>query len=795
MRQGDGADLLGPNDPRSASIGVIYVAPNDDRQMVLTAILTQDKLGRKQVVVVLPEQNKAFQRPVDFDGLKNMRRGLKAQIAFVASSGPGPAEFARQRRFSVYSSLESCAQSLRTETAVSESTNGSAKRGLFGFGRFGRKPEPVAAVASASASSSRVDAESAAPLPPEGSMVAAHQESITPEPGSSEGPDGEGERDGSTGQSAAVAGMAGLAAGAGLAALANDHDGSSTLENSGADWQAQSPADGVSQVNEDASSNSIPGYDDEELKAAGSNSVQNKADSGPEIITFSAAAPHPKTTRKLPVPPAEAAAIPIIATASSTQPNGSSAAPPARRGNTGKTAAVVGGAAQGGGGVPPGGSSPGGPGGSGVGGSSKRTRILLAILLGVLTLLLIGGITIAAIPGGFPSITHIIPGTAITATVTITPASKVVSNTFAILAVTGTPDPNKREVAARIITATSPVQSKTVTSTGSIPGTRATGLLTFLNNGTSAQSFGSVILTGASGVRVSFNGPITVPAVPPASVTVTGFAVNVGSAGNIGALDIHGSCCASGITVKNGTFSGGRNPQPNSVVQQSDINGAADALAASLIPGTQSALQKQVRPNEQVINNTLHCTKSTFTANHRAGDVAPNVTVTVAITCKEEAYDQQAALTMAANLLKAQASKDLGPHYALTGNIVTAVTKATVVDTRGTVSLLVSATGVWVYQFSPTVLQDFKNHIAGLMEQDAIAYLKGKPGQPGQPGVSDVKIVISSGTKLPDAANITIEIAPVPGATGSPTVAPGSPTPTAVPTGATPTPTQGLGGS
>src|SRR4249920_328341 len=116
MRQGDGTDLLGPSDPRSASIGVIYVTPNDDRQTVLTAILTQDKLGRKQVVVVLPEQNRAFQRPIDFDGLKNMRRGLKAQITFVAPSGPGPAEFARQRRFPVYSSPESFAQSLKAET-------------------------------------------------------------------------------------------------------------------------------------------------------------------------------------------------------------------------------------------------------------------------------------------------------------------------------------------------------------------------------------------------------------------------------------------------------------------------------------------------------------------------------------------------------------------------------------------------------------------------------------------------------------------------------------------------------
>jgi hypothetical protein len=816
MRQGDGADLLGPNDPRSASIGVIYVAPSDDRQTVLTAILTQDKLGRKQVVVVLPEQNKAFQRPVDFDGLKNMRRGLKAQIAFVAPSGPGPAEFARQRRFPVYSSLESFSQSLKVATTVNGTTSGPAKRGIFGFGR---KQEAAAAVAVASVSSSRVEEEPTSPLPTNRSVDIPQQESIPPKPGSGEDPDVADEKNGSTGHNAAAIGMVGLAAGVGFAALADDHNASSTLENSEVDWHAQSPADAGSHVNEDALSSSTPVQDSEEPRTPGSNGVQDRTDPGPEIITFSTAASRPRTTRKLPVPPVEAAAVPIIATASTALPNGSSAAPPSGRGSTGKRAAVGAGAGVGaamvsraasgggglppsgsspggpGGGLPPSGSSPGGPGGGGGVGGSRRRRQLLAILLIILTLLLIGGIAAAAVPGGLGSIAHVIPGVSATATVTITPKSQTVSNTFAILAVTGTPDPNKREVAARILTATSPTQSKTVTSTGSIPGLRATGALTFLNTSNSTKSFGSVILRGASGVAVSFNGPISVPAVPPASVTVTGFAVNVGSAGNIGVLDISGSCCAAGITVKNGAFGGGQDPQPNSIVQQSDINGAANALAASLTPGTQSDLQKQVKPNQQVVPNTFKCNKSTFNANHKAGDHAPSVTVTVAVTCTEEVYDQQAALTMAANLLKAQASKDPGPAYALTGNIVTGVTKATVLDTKGTVSLLVSAQGVWVYQFSNAVKQDFANHIANMSEQDAKTYLL------GQPGVSDVKIVISSGTTLPDASHITIEIVAIPGATGTPTtgtptVTPGSPTPTgAVTPPVTPTPTQGLGGS
>jgi hypothetical protein len=131
MRQADGSDLLGANDPRGASIGIIYVAPNDDRPGVLEAILVQDKLGRKQVAVVLPENSRAFQRAVDFDGLKNMRRGLKTEIIFVASGGPGPAEFARQRRFTVYSSLASYEAALRMESPQ----NGHVKRGLPLFHR------------------------------------------------------------------------------------------------------------------------------------------------------------------------------------------------------------------------------------------------------------------------------------------------------------------------------------------------------------------------------------------------------------------------------------------------------------------------------------------------------------------------------------------------------------------------------------------------------------------------------------------------------------------------------------
>ena len=805
MRQGDGTDLLGPSDPRSASIGVIYVAPNDDRQSVLTAILTQDKLGFKQVVVVMPDQNKAFQRPVDFDGLKNMRRGLKAEIVFIAPNGPGPAEYARQRRFPVYSSLEAFSQSIRLGTLASGTAHGSAKRGLLGFGR---KKESAAPVAIATVSSSYAGEEKTSALPVNG-IRNVPQNAYSPN--LDQNVDGASDNDGSHRGRSQVVDGAGLIVGAGLAAHADDQKTSSTPEHADDVLHAQSTQEANPQLHESTSSNRTLENGKRESTLAESYEPDKQADPGPVIITFSTAAPRPRITRKFPVPPAEVVAVPVVATKLASQQNGSTAATTKKKGDKGKMAvagagagvvssgaAKAGGAVGGSGGQPPSGSVPGGPGGSGIGGTSRGTRILLAVLLGVLTVLLIGGITVAALPGGINNLPHIIPGTTATATVTITPDSTNKANIYQILGVTSTPNPIMREVSARIISTTSPPQSKTVQSTGSIQGTRATGALTFLNSG-STKTFGSIILRGSSGVPVTFNGPLTVNALP-GFLTVTGFAVNVGSAGNIGALDITGPCCAAGITVKNGDFGGGHNPQPNSVVQQSDINSAASALTASLTPGTQAALQKQVRTGEQVVSNTMRCT-SAVSANHAAGDHAPSVTVRVSVTCKEEVYDQQAAQTMAANLLAKQVGTDLGPNYALTGNIMTKVTKVTVVDTKGTLAILVSAEGVWVYQFSNSVLQGFANHIANMSNQNAIQYLL------SQPGVKAVKIDNPNGNTMPDAAHIKFVIVAVPGVTGSPTPGKGTATttprgPTAVPSGTvtapvkpTPTATQGLGGS
>jgi hypothetical protein len=163
-------------------------------------------------------------------------------------------------------------------------------------------------------------------------------------------------------------------------------------------------------------------------------------------------------------------------------------------------------------------------------------------------------------------------------------------------------------------------------------------------------------------------------------------------------------------------------------------------------------LRSQVLPQEQVVPNTSACQKS-ISANHAAGDHAPNVTVIVVITCVEEVYDQQAALALAQNLLMQKAAQELGPNYKLMGNIESTVTQATVVDVHGTVSLLVQAQGTWVYSFSTAGLQTIAQHLTNMSQQNALHYLT------TQPGVASAQIELSNGDTLPtDQTKIKIVI-------------------------------------
>ncbi|GHO95231.1 hypothetical protein KSF_052790 [Reticulibacter mediterranei] len=113
MKQDNGAALFGAGDPRGAAIGVIEAAPEDDRQSILTAILTQEKLKRKQTVVVLPEQSEAFHSPLDFKEFASALQDLQTELVFVLPANSSIIRQVRQSQYQVFLSLENYAQYAR----------------------------------------------------------------------------------------------------------------------------------------------------------------------------------------------------------------------------------------------------------------------------------------------------------------------------------------------------------------------------------------------------------------------------------------------------------------------------------------------------------------------------------------------------------------------------------------------------------------------------------------------------------------------------------------------------------
>jgi hypothetical protein len=630
MRQGDGSDLLGPGDPRNSDIGILYVESKDSRQDILTAISTQELQGRKQIAIVLPEQGKAFRQPVDFDGLKNMRRQLKAQLIFVAPAGPGPAEFARQRRFPVYSSLDTFKSALLNEgippaTPRVKTNPGGAKRpGLLAFGS--RKSRTSQEAPQAVPPTPRLQGQPPlSPIPPTPRVQdqqapqaipstprmqdqsAPHAPGQVPSSSLEDLKTVEMDQQGKPGPAGIAGAAAAGAAASMLAAGALGSDDDDTLYAPPAPPAMPGPVAPIAQGSATPTGPAVgparpsepPSKPPQESRAA------------PDIIVFPTATPAatPKTTGKMnavqgtqgrgsgklpaaqgpkgrgsgKLPASPANAVPPAAQGSQGAP-GAQNPPAGKSGGSGKLAAVGAGAALGAAAMAGSSGAPGGTatatgagapsalasgtGGPGIGQRpagltplpppySRRSRRRVwrrTVFLLILLLLLSGALIFAifAAQGKIPGL----PGS-LTANVTITPASKLESDNYLLAALpTGTPDPAQRQVGARLLTQTSGTSTATGNATGSIPATRATGMLRFINTNNVATTIVPVVITGNDGVGVSFSSTITVPTA--SILDVSAFAVNPGAAGNIKAFDISRSCCAPGITVKNlSAFTGG----------------------------------------------------------------------------------------------------------------------------------------------------------------------------------------------------------------------------------------------
>ncbi|MBE3567792.1 MAG: hypothetical protein IMW90_18905 [Thermogemmatispora sp.] len=854
MRQADGSELLGAGDPRAEEIGVIYVAPTDERKDVLTAILTQEKLGRKQIAIVLPEQNRAFQRRVDFEVLK-MRRNPQARLIFIAPPRSEPAEYARQRRFPVYSSLDNYVRSLQDmwEEGKAEEGQGPAwSQRLRRLLRLrGGESKPIGTAAEPVRQRPHLEGETPTRKAEPGAG------SAPPEPVESSS------RGRSAGSAAAAGALAGAAAGLGWAVLQSEREQAASKAN-----EERSPAElgtlddeeelpPVEKAGAGAPSSAVSPLPEgkSEQQGATSGAVVEAGAAGVAGAAAAQAAEEiqqqqQEGTRARAVPPRSPASgagpgiiqFPHSRRITAKLPVASNAytpeAEPARRGSSspsdrgaalgaGALAGAAAGAAFAGAGLGAsgGGSGTGAAAGAGAGAGSvvppsgvstlpppltplrqrgtrqrRRGPFWLALVAILLVLLLIGCGALAAVnPKLLGPVAAMMPFGTPGATVTITPASVDLKNQYLITGVTGQPDAAQREIQARVLTAAPAAQTKTVPATGhgQTPGVQARGTITFGHAGSAWESvLSGTTFTLQNGLKITTDETVSLPPTTltnPVYRTARAHVVQAGSIGNLpaGAINNQPCCGSNDIFATSGAFTGGQDPQSYTFVQQSDIDNAANPLKASLAQQAQQQFQRQIRPGEQLISQP-NCSTS-VKSDHQAGDHANSVTVTVSASCSGEAFDKQGALRLGASLLSQEAGKRLAAGYALVGQIITTIDGATPIS-KGSISITVTAEGRWAYQFDDAAKKRLAQLIAGKSKSEALQLLQ------RQSGVKEADIAIFHGSdRLPSDANqIAVTIGNVSGLSPAPSasIGPGpTSSPTAAPTAPSPgnTPTSGKG--
>jgi hypothetical protein len=333
------------------------------------------------------------------------------------------------------------------------------------------------------------------------------------------------------------------------------------------------------------------------------------------------------------------------------------------------------------------------------------------------------------------------------ATVTIIPISTRITTTRTVTIVSSNANAAQQQVPGRLLDTITLSQAKTVPTTGigHQQAQAAHGLITFYNALPAPQIIpAGELLTGADGVEVVTLQEAAIPAgtlTTNGQVTVPAQAVNVGPGGNIASNAMYGKCCRDDVFVSNGPFRGGQDARSYQMVTQQDINGVASTLKTSLDQSVQAALSQQVQPNETSVT-PVPCT-STVTTDHKAGEEASHVQVTVSETCTGEVYDTNALHDLLVQAMTKQTTSQLGEGYGLIGGIQASVNKATLNPHQGTATLQVKVISTWTYQFSQAQQEQIKLVIRGKSKKEATTLLL------HMPGVETVSISTRNGDAIP----------------------------------------------
>jgi hypothetical protein len=322
-----------------------------------------------------------------------------------------------------------------------------------------------------------------------------------------------------------------------------------------------------------------------------------------------------------------------------------------------------------------------------------------------------------------------------TATVTLVPRSQIVASTGTLQL-------------GRVVPSITLSQSQTVatTGTGHQDATQAQGTITFYNGLFSSQTVSAgTIVTSSQGVQIATDQVANIPAGNPPTygqVTVSAHVLEPGSRGNIPAYDISQVCCGNAILVKNtASFYGGQNERDYKVVAKGDINGVTSTVKPTLTQSMQGALQGQLKPYEQL--QALPCTP-TVSTDHRPGEEATQVKVTVSETCSAITYNTKALEVRATQLLTHQALGKLGTGYTMLGTVQVSITQATATHTTTPpVFLSFQAQATWVYALTNSEQTRIKRLITGKSYQAALQLLRALPG------IERASLHFDENTKLP----------------------------------------------
>ena len=289
-------------------------------------------------------------------------------------------------------------------------------------------------------------------------------------------------------------------------------------------------------------------------------------------------------------------------------------------------------------------------------------------------------------------------------------------------------------VAAHIETITTAPQKNTVPTTGEqhVSATQAYGQLTFFNSDIVPHLVpaGTVIAVPHSNLQVITDEDVTIPAgnlSESGQVDVHAHVVQAGADGNIAAHTLYGSpCCSSdNIRVDNlNSFSGGQNDQIYSIVQQSDIQGAANPLEKLQTQSAPSLLQKQAQSSDILVTSTVQCTP-TVSSDAAVGSRVTSITVTVKSTCTGDFYNIEAVNSLVVKQFIEHEDQRLGHNYVHVGNVKIDVTKVSVqpASKRQTLVLDVGARGVWLFNFNKVQKEQLLRAIASKKRGQAYSQL------------------------------------------------------------------------